>query len=268
MAKRFEDKVVWITGGGSGIGRALAHEFASEGAVVAVSGRRADRLDEVVSELEAAGARALAVPCDVVDEDQVAAAVAKIIDELWQLDVAVANAGFAVAGRIEKLSAEDLRRQFDVNVVGAAMTAKHAAPELRKTRGRLALIGSVAGAISVAGTGAYSSSKYAVRSLAQTLALELHPEVSVTLVQPGFVASDIARVDNAGRFDADRRDPRPAALMWKTDAAARVVVRAIHRRRREFTFTAHGKVAAFLGRHTPGLVHFVLSRSGRTYKRS
>lgn len=266
---RFDDKAVWITGGGSGIGREMALEFAREGASVAVSGRREDRLAEVVAELEALGAKAVAVPCDVTDESAVEAAVAAVVAAFGKLDVAVANAGFAVAGRVDKLTADDWRRQMDVNVVGAAVTAKHATPELEKTGGRLAIIGSVAGTISVAGTGAYSASKYAVRSVAQTLALELAPRgISVTLVQPGFVKSEIAKVDNQGRFRADRKDKRPAKLMWETDRAARVIVRAIHRRKREFTFTGHGKLIVFLGMHMPGAVHFILSRSGKTYTRS
>jgi len=72
---KFEDHVVWITGGGSGIGRALAVAFAREGASVAVSGRRAEKLAETVAAIEAIGARALAVPCDVLDEASIAAAV-------------------------------------------------------------------------------------------------------------------------------------------------------------------------------------------------
>ena len=107
MAKRFDNKVVWITGGGSGIGRALASAFAKEGAIVAVSGRREERLREVVEELEAKGAKGLAVRCDVTDEASVAEAVRKVVRTLGGLDVAIANAGFAVAGRIEKLSAAD-----------------------------------------------------------------------------------------------------------------------------------------------------------------
>ncbi|MGB8223659.1 MAG: SDR family NAD(P)-dependent oxidoreductase, partial [Polyangiales bacterium] len=122
MAKRFKNQVVWITGGGSGIGRALALAFADEGASVAVSGRREERLHEVVQELEAKGAKGLAVRCDVTDEASVADAVQKIVRAWGGLDVAVANAGFVVAGRIEKLSAADWRRQLDVNVIGAAMT--------------------------------------------------------------------------------------------------------------------------------------------------
>lgn len=268
MGKRFEGKVVWITGGGSGIGREMALEFAREGAAVAISGRRRDRLDEVVAELQALGAEALAVQADVVVEEDVARTVAAVVERFGKLDVAIANAGFSVAGPIERLTADDWRRQMDTNVVGVAMTAKYAAPELEKTRGRLAVMGSVAGTVSVAGTGPYSASKYAVRSVAQTLALELAPRgISVTLVQPGFVKSDIAKVDNQGRLRPERKDRRPAQLLWETDRAARAIVRAVYRRKLTYTFTAHGRVAAFLGTHMPGLVHFVLSRSGKTYKR-
>ncbi|MFT6396865.1 MAG: NADP-dependent 3-hydroxy acid dehydrogenase YdfG [Bradymonadia bacterium] len=246
----------------------MALEFARQGANVAVSGRRLDRLQVVADEVTATGREGMAIQCDVTDEAAVEAAVSSLIDRFGQLDVVVANAGFAVAGNVTKLSAEDWRRQFDVNVVGAALTAKYSAPELEKTNGRLALIGSVAGTISMAGTGAYSASKYAVRSLAQTLALELHSKgISVTLVQPGFVKSEIAQVSNEGVHNPNRKDRRPAKLMWEADDAARVIVRAVYRRKREFTFTAHGKLGAFLGTHMPGLVHFALTRSGKGYDR-
>ena len=88
MARRFENKVVWITGGGSGIGRALALAFANEGASVAVSGRREERLHEVVQELQARGAKALAVRCDVTDEASVAEAVQKVVRSWGGIDVA------------------------------------------------------------------------------------------------------------------------------------------------------------------------------------
>jgi NAD(P)-dependent dehydrogenase (short-subunit alcohol dehydrogenase family) len=261
MAKRFDNKVVWITGGGSGIGRALALAFAKEGATVAVSGRREDRLQEVVEALEAKGAKGLAVRCDVTDEASVAEAVQKVVRTLGGLDVAVANAGFAVAGRVEKLSAADWRRQLDVNVIGVAMTARYAIPHLRERNGRLALIGSVSSMMVAPGTGAYSASKYAVRAIGQALAAELHGSgVTCTTIHPGYIESEIAQVDNQGRFDPHREDRRPKNLMWPADRAARVIVDAIAKRKRETTFTGHGKAGAFAGRHMPGLVHFGMTR--------
>lgn len=262
MAKRFDGKVAWVTGGGSGIGKALALQLAMEGAAVAVSGRREDRLLEVVEAITAKGGRALAVRCDVTDEASVAEAVQKVVRQLGGLDVAVANAGFSVAGRIEKLSAADWRRQLDVNVIGVAMTARYALPHLRERKGRLVLIGSVSSMLVAPGMGAYSASKYAVRAIGQALAAELHGSgVSCTTIHPGYIESEIAQVDNQGRFDPDREDRRPKNLMWPADRAARVMVDAIAKRKREYTFTGHGKLGAFAGQHMPGLVHFGMTRS-------
>jgi len=260
---RFDDKVAWITGGGSGIGKALALELAREGADVAVSGRRRDRLDEVVAEVEALGRRGLAVVCDVTDEDAVAAAVDEVVGGLGKLDVAVANAGYGVTGRIEKLTAADWRRQLEVNVIGAATTLRAALPHLRETDGRAAVIASVAAMMALPTQGPYCASKSAARMIGLTLSAELHGTgVSCTTIHPGFVESDINRVDNRGVFHPEREDRRPAKLMWPADKAARVMARAIHRRKREFVFTAHGKLGAWLGRHTPGLVHFAATRKG------
>jgi len=264
MAKRFDQQVVWITGGGSGIGRALALEFAREGAAVAVSGRREERLSEVVRAIGSAGGTGLAVRCDVTDEASVAEAAQTVVRELGGIAVAVANAGFAVAGRIEKLSAADWRRQLDTNVVGAAMVARYALPHLRERKGRVALVGSIASMLAVPGIGAYSASKYAIRAIGQTLSAELHGSgVSCTTLHPGYVESEIDQVDNQGRFHPDYEDKRPKKLMWPADRAARVMLGAIARREREYTFTNHGKVGGFVGRHFPGLVHLGVTRSKR-----
>lgn len=269
MARDFEGSVAWVTGGGSGIGRALALELARRGADVAVSGRRADRLAAVVSEIGALGRRGLAVPCDVTSEDDVEAAAAAVAQKLGRLDVTVANAGFGVVGRIEKLTAAEWRRQLDVNVVGTAMTAKHALPHLRASRGRLGLVGSVAAYVPLASNGAYVASKSAVRAIGQTLAIELAGSgVSVTTIHPGFVESEIAKVDNAGTFHADHRDRRPQKLLWRTDDAARVMADALHARKREYVFTAHGKLGAFIGQHLPGLAIFAQARTRKPDKKA
>ncbi|MEZ4460474.1 MAG: SDR family NAD(P)-dependent oxidoreductase [bacterium] len=268
MSKRFEDQVVWITGGGSGLGREMALEFARRGAHVAVSGRRKDRLEETVKMIEEIGRQAAAVVCDVTDEPSVEAAVESVLQKFGRLDVVVANAGFSVAGRIQDLSADDWRRQFDTNVVGLAVTAKHSIEPLKKTSGRLVLIGSVAGMVASPGVGAYHASKYAARAIGQVLAMELEGTgVTCTTIQPGFVKSEIAQVDNDGEFHPEWEDKRPQPLMWETDKAAKTIVDAVAARKREFTFTAHGKAAGFLGKHAPGLVHFAVTRFVGGYKR-
>lgn len=268
MAGRFDDHVVWITGAGSGLGREMALRFAEQGATLVVSGRRIDNLKDVVAQLTPHGASALAVACDVRDEAQVDEAVAKVLKEFGRLDVVVANAGYSVAGPVERISAEEWRGQMETNVIGLTNTIRSSMPALRESRGRMVLIGSVAGLISMPGTGPYHASKFAVRAIGETLALELYGSgVSCTTIHPGFVASEIARVDNRGVYDASRRDARPAKLMWQPDAASRVMVNAIYKRKREFTFTGHGKLAGFVGRHFPGLAYFAITRAGLGYKR-
>lgn len=258
---RFVDQVVWITGGSSGIGRSTALAFAREGADVVVSARRTERLAEVVAEIESLGRRGLAVACDVTDEAAVAAAASEARETMGRLDVALAGAGFSVSGAVESLDAAAWRRQLDVNVVGAAMTVRYALPALRETSGRVGLVGSVAAFIHAPKLAAYNASKAAVRALGQTLSIELHGSgVSCTTIHPGFVESEIAQVDNEGVHDPSREDRRPRRLMWPTDAAARVIVDALHRRRREVVFTGHGKIGAFIGQHLPGVAHRLMRR--------
>lgn len=263
MSKRFDGKVVWITGGGSGIGKAMALEFAREGAAVAVSGRRQHKLDETVATIESAGGVAIGVVCDVTDDDAVEETADAVAERLGGIDVAVANAGFGVSGRFEEISAEEWRRQLDVNVVGLTSTIRRALPHLRKAKGRAVLIGSVSAFIASPRNSPYQASKAAVRAIGQVLAVELKGSgVTCTTIHPGFVESDIARVDNEGEYREEWEDRRPQQLMWSAEKAAETIVDAVYRRKREFVFTGHGKVAAFLGRHAPGLVHHAITTFG------
>jgi NAD(P)-dependent dehydrogenase (short-subunit alcohol dehydrogenase family) len=229
--------------------------------MVAVSGRREDRLAESVAAIEAAGGRGLAIPCDVTVDADLQNAVSRVVETFGKLDVAVANAGFGVGGRVVNLSRDDWQRQFELNVVSAAMTAKFAIPELEKTAGRMVLIGSVAAFLPFPKNAPYQSSKAAVLSLGRTLSAELvGTGVTCTTLQPGFVESEIAKVDNAGEFDPERQDKRPAQLMWKAEDAARVMVSAIRRRKVEHTFTGHGKIGVLFGRHAPWLIQALATR--------
>jgi len=257
----FEDKIVWITGASSGLGEYMAYEFAKHGAWMALSARRKDKLEEVKKRVEDLGGRAFIILCDVMEEEQIYNAVEEIVKHYGRIDVVVANAGYGVYGSIEELDAKAWTRQMQVNVTGLALTAKYALPHLKQSGGRLALIGSVAAYLPSPKTGAYGASKAAVRSIGQTLQIELKGSgVSCTVIHPGLVKSDIAKVDNEGTLHLDREDPRPQNLMWPTEKAAKVMLKAIYQRKREYVFTGHGKFLSFLGQHTPMLTRLLIGK--------
>lgn len=265
---RFQGQVVLITGASSGIGAALAREFAAEGAGVVLTARRRDRLEALASELEGRGSRALALTCDVTAEEDLAEVVKKIEEEFGRLDVVVANAGFGVIGRFEKLSLPDYRRQFDTNVFGVLRTAKEAFPALKKSRGRFVIIGSVSGHISAPEASAYSMSKYAVRALAEALYAEWAPSgVSVTLISPGFVATEIQNVDNQGHYREHGKARVPAWIKMSAQKAAKQIVRAVAGRKREKVITLHGKLFVVLDQFFPGLMPRFFRRLGKRVRR-
>ena len=255
---------VLITGASSGIGAGLAREFSRRGMRVALVARRIAQLEVLAGELRAAGALASAHCGDVtVDGD-----IARVVGELSALGVAphivIANAGFGVVGNAANLDLADYRRQFETNVFGVVRTLHESLPALRSTQGRFVIMGSVAGHLSSAGSSPYNMSKFAVRALAEALHGELRSAgVSCTLISPGFVDSDIRRVDNRGGFHAHAKDPIPAWLRMKTDEAARIMVRGILRGKKEVIVTAHAKVAVFMARHLPRFTRWVLLRASR-----
>ena len=163
---RFAGQVVLITGASSGIGAALAREFARQGADLALLARREDRLRGLAREIEAGGHRALALAADVTIDGDVERAVLATRTAFGRIDVAIANAGFGVVGPVERLALDDYRRQFETNVFGVLRTVQATLPSLKATRGRLAILGSVAGYIATPGSSPYSMSKFAVRGLA------------------------------------------------------------------------------------------------------
>jgi short-subunit dehydrogenase len=256
------NEVVLITGASSGIGAALAREWAGRGARLVLAARRRDLLDGVVEELLRLGATAIAVECDVTRDGDVEKAVARAVSEWGQLDVVVANAGFGVSGNVEALTIEDYRRQFETNVFGLLRTVKAALPELLRSRGRLALVGSVAGYVASAGTSAYAMSKSSVRALAQALRYELGGRgVSVTHIAPGFVESEFRLKDARGQLRPNAEENVPAWLIVPTEVAARAIFRAVMRRRREAVITGHGKGLVLVARHFPRLLDLMLRRT-------
>ena len=249
----FRDKVVLITGASSGIGEEIALQLARAGAKLTLAARRGDLLESVVQKIGAgAAAKPLALTCDVTRDGDLERAVAETVRHWGKLDVAIANAGFGVVGPLKKLTLEDYRRQFETNVFGVLRTIYAALAELEKTRGNIAIMGSISGWGAAPGTSPYAMSKFALRALANCIAPELERSgVKVTLISPGFVASNIRRVDNRGKLHPHAKDPVPGWLVMDTGKAVRQMLRAIARGKREVIITRHAKLVVALERFAP-----------------
>jgi len=260
MKNKFENKVVWITGGGSGLGKALAIQFARNGATVIISGRREHKLTEVLQEIEKEHKKGLAIQCDVAKEEDIINAVSKIINTYGRLDIAIANAAIPITGKIEDLQHEEWKRVFEINVIGLAMTAKHTLPELRKTKGRLVLVGSGGSMIASPNFCAYTSTKYAVRAIGQTLSMELYKSgVSCTNIYPGYMSTEFAQIDNDGKVSSEKQK-WDNQFTWSAEKSAQACINPIYKRKREYVISASVKTFAWLGKHFPGVVHYIFTR--------
>jgi short-subunit dehydrogenase len=252
----FKNKSVLITGASSGIGEELARQLAKAGAKLTLAARRRDLLDTLAQSIALAGdAKPLVVECDVTKDGDLERAVAEAVRQWGKLDIAIANAGFGVVGPVKSLSLADYRRQFETNIFGVLRTLYAALPHVESAKGNIVIIGSVAGWTATPGASPYSMSKFALRALANSITSELRQSgVRVTLISPGFVASNIRRIDNHGELHASAKEPIPAWLVVPTEKAAKSILRAVARGKREAIITGHGKILVAIERFAPWLL--------------
>jgi short-subunit dehydrogenase len=263
----FRDKAVLITGASSGIGEGLALQLAQAGAKLTLAARRREQLEAVARKIAArGGAVPILAQCDVARDGDIEQVLAESVRRWGKLDVVFANAGFGVVGAFKKLSVGDYRRQFETNVFGVLRTIYAVLPELEKSRGNLAITGSVSGWVSPPGASPYCMSKFAVRALANSVTPELRRVgVKLTLISPGFVVSNIRRVDNRGTVHPDAADPVPAWIQMPTEKAARQILHAVARGKKEQIVTLHGKLFIAFERFLPWLNRAFEARMARVY---
>ena len=183
-------KVVIVTGASSGIGEATAREFARAGAITVLAARRAERLERLQKEIEEMGGTALAVPTDVTDPDQITNLVQTTLSRFGRIDVLANIAGWALYNWLEELSFEELRRMFDVNVIGLAELTRQVIPTMQRQRSGFILnMSSYASRISVPPITMYASTKYAVEGLTDGLRRCLLPwGITVIRIHPSSVS--------------------------------------------------------------------------------
>jgi short-subunit dehydrogenase len=223
---------VLLTGATGGIGRSIARALGARGALVLLSGRRAEQLDELRTEL---GAGADSLPADLAERD----APAQLAERAGVVDVLVANAALPAAGRVEGFTPEEIDRALDVNLRGPAQLTRALLPGmLERGKGHIVFVSSLAGKVAPPRSALYSATKFGLRGFAAGLRDDLTGSgVGVTVVYPGFVS-------DAGMFaDAGVTLPRWVGTATPEQVAA-AVVRGIERDRAEIDVAPFGLRAA------------------------
>jgi 3-hydroxybutyrate dehydrogenase len=192
---RLPDRVALVTGGGRGIGRAIALAFAREGSHVAVVARSQAQLEAVVAEARALGRKAVAVTCDVADRKQVDAAVRAAAEALGPIQILVNNAGIAVSAKVADTDDATWEQHLRVNLTGAFYASRAVLPGMLAARwGRIINIASTAARQGYPYVAAYVASKHGLLGFTRALAMEVATGgVTVNAICPGYVATDLTR---------------------------------------------------------------------------
>ncbi|UCH26145.1 MAG: SDR family oxidoreductase [Trueperaceae bacterium] len=187
-------KVALITGGSKGIGFGIAEALVTAGMNVCITARHKDELEKATARLNRQGnGKALGIPTDVRSFEAQKRAVADTISTFSQLDVLIANAGVGHFGSVETLSLEAWQEVLETNLTGVFLSVKAAVEELKKTRGYIITIGSLAGTNFFAGGSAYNASKFGLTGFSQAMMLDLRPYgIRVTTIMPGSVATSFS----------------------------------------------------------------------------
>lgn len=228
---RLSGKVAFITGGGTGIGRACAVFFAREGAQVAVSSRRSEPLRSVVGEIENSGGQALAVVSDVTKRASVESALSGVMEYFGRVDVVVNNAGAVVVADADHTSDEEWQRVIDVNLTGAFFVSRASLPLLRKAGGGSIInIGSALGLVARTQRAAYCASKFGLTGLTKAMAIDhAHEKIRVNCICPTIVETELGMqsISKLPDPEAERRRRSaeiPLGRMGKPEDVAQVAV--------------------------------------------
>lgn len=249
-----KNKVVIITGASSGIGRALAKEFAAKGAKLSLGARRTELLEELKQEL--AGTEILITPTDVSKEDDCKALIDETIKHFGCIDVLINNAGISMRALFEEVDLNVIRQLMDVNFYGTVYCSKYALPYLLKTKGSLVGVISIAGYVGLPGRTGYSASKFAIRGFLDTVRIEnMKKGLHVLVAAPGFTASEVRKVALTNDGSQQGETPRNEDKMMSAEECASHIVKAIEKRKRELILTfVEGKLTVFLSKFFPSLI--------------
>ncbi len=262
---RYANRTIVVTGASQGIGRALCLAVAPQRPRLVLAARDEARLGEVAEECRAAGAETLVVRADVAIEADCQRIVAEAVARFGSLDVLVHNAGISMWSRFDEVRDlsiyETLMR---VNYLGCVYLTHHALPHLKRARGQIVAVSSLAGLTGVPTRTGYAASKHAVFGFFDSLRIELEGTgVSVTVVAPDFVVSEIHRRSIGPDGRPIGESPMQTAHLMTAEACAARIVAAMQGRRRLAILSLRGRAGRFVRLVAPGLIDRIAARAVR-----
>ena len=252
-----DGKVVIVTGASSGIGESTAREFARAGAVTVLAARRVERLKNLEKEIEEIGGMALAVPTDLTVLDQITNLVQTTLSAFGRIDVLANIAGWGFYDWFEELSPEELRRHYDVNVIGLAELTRQVIPTMKSQRSGFILnMSSYVSRISVPPLTIYASTKYAIEGLSDGLRRALLPwGIAVIRIHPSSVSGTEFN-KNVVRKGAVEYRPVPIGRISR-ERLAKHIVGLVERPRRALFISRIYEVPVFINKFFPELVDWI-----------
>lgn len=252
MKGYFENKVVVVTGGTDGIGKALVAELLQNGAKVATCGRNHDKLYSLQSEYPSYPLHP--VVADVSNENDCRHFIESTIKAFGGIDVLINNAGISMRALLKDSSVEVLRRVMDINFFGAVYCTKYALPSIVERRGTIVGISSIAGYRGLPGRSGYSASKFALQGWLEAIRTELLDDgVHVMWVCPGFTTSNIRNVALNPDGKPQGESPMDEGNMMTAEECAHRILKAIKNKERTVVMTFQGKQTVFMNKFFPGL---------------
>ena len=272
MVAELANKVVLITGGSSGIGRALGFSFGRRGARIAFSGQNKERISETNALYKQAGITHKAFVSDASSEEQCKQLVDEVVSTFGQLDVLIANAGIGTYAFFEDIRMDTFRKVMEINFFGAVYATKYALPYLLKKGGSVIAISSINGYRSTPARSAYTSSKFAMQGFFENLRIEqAHKGLHVLVACPGFTTSNIRKRALTADGSEHGESPRDEKKMMSAESVAEATYRAYRRKKRDLILSSGGRFIVWLTKRLPGLADriilaYMARREGNTLK--
>lgn len=248
----FTNKIVAVTGGSDGIGKALVDQLLAEGAKVATCGRSQDKLYQL--QLGNPSASLHTMVADISHENECRRFIESTVKIYGGIDILINNAGISMRAMFKETEVDVIKKVMDINFFGTVYTTKFALPYILERKGTIAAVSSIAGYRGLPGRSGYSASKYALQGWMEALRTELLDEgVNVMWVCPGFTTSNIRNVALNKDGESQGESPMDENKMMSAKECAAHILAAIEKRKRTLVLTFNGKRTVFLNKFFPAL---------------